>query len=452
MTSDAPPRSSRERHRRILALAVPAMATLVADPLLGFVDTAVVGRVGASELGALGLAVAVLAALSWIFNFLVYGTTAAVARAAGAGDDEAAGRRVAHAAQFAVGLGLASGLAVFVAARPLLELVGAVPELVDPAASYLRIRALGVPFFLLAFVGHGAFRGVADTRTPLVVVAVANLLNAGLDVLLVLRWGWGLDGAAWATVAAEVTAVLLFVLLLRRVGLPLAGHGRPDRSELAALVRVSRDLFVRTGGLVLGLLVVHTAAARISAVTAAAHQVLWQVWIIVSFFMDGFAIAAQAMVGNALGAGRPAAARETARDLLLWGVGGGAAVAVVLLAVAGPLPRVLTDEPEVLAVVATAWWLAAGGHVLNGTVFVLDGVFMGAGDFAYLRTWTVVAAVVAGVGAQVVASADLGRGDALVWLWVAIEAMMVVRLGSLLWRLRGDTWSRTGDKLPAEVR
>ena len=427
------------------------MATLVADPLLGFVDTAVVGRVGTSELGALGLAVAVLTALSWIFNFLVYGTTAAVARAAGAGDDRGAGRRVAHAAQFAVALGLAAGLVIFVAARPLLEVVGAVPELIEPAASYMRIRAFGVPFFLLAFVGHGAFRGVADTRTPLVVVAVANVLNAGLTILLVLRWGWGLDGAAWATVVAEVTAVLLFALLLRRVGLPLTGHGRPSRDELGVLVRVSRDLFIRTGGLVFGLLVVHTAAARISAVTAAAHQVLWQVWIIVSFFMDGFAIAAQAMVGNALGAGRPAIARETARDLLLWGVGGGAVVAGILLAVAGPLPRVLTDEGEVLAVVAVVWWLAAGGHVLNGSVFVLDGVLMGAGDFAYLRTWTVIAAAVAGVGAQLVTMTDLTGGRALLWLWVALEAMMVVRFVSLVWRLRGDQWNRVGERLPAEA-
>ncbi|MBW3621417.1 MAG: MATE family efflux transporter, partial [Actinobacteria bacterium] len=441
MTAPAPappPRSSRARHRRILALAIPATGTLVADPLLGFVDTAVVGRLGAEQLGALGLAVAVLAAVSWIFNFLVYGTTAAVARAAGAGDTGAAGRRVSHAGQAALVLGLAVGLAVFVLAEPLIRVSGAVPDLVGPAASYLRIRAVGIPFLLLGYVGHGAFRGISDTTTPLWIVAAANVVNAGLTILLVLRWGWGIDGAAWGTVAAEVLVVLLFTGFLRRARLPLAGHGRPGRSELASLVVVSRDLFLRTGGLLLGLFLITAAAARMSAVSAAAHQVLWQVWIMVSFLMDGFAIAAQAMVGNALGAGDRDEARATARALIGWGVGGGIVVAVLLMLLAGPIPRLLTDDATILAAVATAWWLASLGHVLNGTVFVLDGVFMGAGDFAFLRTWTLVAAGVAAVGAQLAASLDAG----VLGLWVALEAMMLVRFATLVWRLRTDAWTR----------
>ncbi len=411
------------RHRRILALAVPAIGTLVADPLLGFVDTAVVGRLGAEQLGAMGLAVAVLAAVSWIFNFLVYGTTAAVARAIGAGDRAVAGRRVSHAGQVALVIGLVVAGAVAVLAEPMVRASGAVPGLVAPATTYLRIRAIGVPFLLVGYVGHGAFRGVSDTTTPLWVVAVANAVNATLDVVLVLRWGWGLAGAAWATVAAEVLVVVIFAVLLRRAALPLAGHGRPGRAELRTLLVVSRDLFLRTGGLLAGLFLITAAAARMSAVTAAAHQVLWQVWIMVSFVMDGFAIAAQAMIGTALGAGRRDDARATARALILWGAVGGAVVAGLLLLLAGPIPRLLTDEPTILAAVATAWWLASVGHVLNGTVFVLDGVFMGAGDFAFLRTWTLVAAGVAAVGAQIAA----GAGAGVLGLWVALEAMMVVR-------------------------
>lgn len=444
-STPAPPAGSRRsRHRRILALAVPAIGTLIADPLLGFVDTAVIGRVGTEQLGALGLAVAVLAALSWIFNFLVYGTTAAVAQAVGAGDRDTAGERVAHAAVFALVLGVGVAVIIGVAATPLLQAFGAVPELVGPGATYLRIRAVGVPFFLLGFVGHGAFRGVSDTRTPLIVVGVANLLNAGLDIVLVLRLGMGLAGAAWATVAAEVVAVVIFAFLLRRSRLPLTGHGLPNRAQIRGLVVVSRDLFLRTGGLVFGLLLVTAAAARISAVTSAAHQVLWQVWIIVSFFMDGFAIAAQAMIGTAIGAGDREEARAAARDLLLWGVGGGIVAALVLLAGNGVVPRLLTDEPEVLAVVATAWWLAAGGHVLNGAVFVLDGVFMGAADFAYLRTWTVVSALAAAVGAQLV----VASGGGVLGLWVALEVMMLIRFASLALRLRGGAWAVTGAVQP----
>jgi putative MATE family efflux protein len=426
--------------RRILALALPAVVTLAADPLLGLVDTAVVGRLGAAELGGLGLAVAVLTAVSWIFNFLVFGTTSTVARAVGAGDRAAAGERVSHAAQVAVVLGVAVGALLLAAAPRLLSALGAVDELLDPAVAYLRVRAVGVPLLLLGYVGHGAFRGVSDTRTPLGIVVVANVVNAALTFLLVFPLGFGITGAAWATVVAEAITVGAFAVLLGRTGLPLAGHGVPGRRQLRALVVVSRDLFLRTGGLLLGLLAITAAAARTGAVTAAGHQVLYQTFLLVSFLMDGFAIAGQALVGTALGAGRDAEARQVARRLLRWGIGGGAVIGALLLAGSGVLPRVLTDDAAVLAAVATTWWFAALGHLINGPVFALDGVLMGAEDFAYLRTWTVLAAVVGGVGGQLSATA----GGGLLGLWVAVQAMMLVRLLSLVLRVRGTAWSRTG--------
>jgi putative MATE family efflux protein len=434
------------RHRRILALAVPAIGTLVADPLMGLVDTAVVGRLGAAQLGGLGLGVAVLTTVSWVFNFLVFGTNSTVAKAVGAGDLQAAGRRVSHATQVALVLGLVVAGVLLLTAPGLLRMLGAVEELIEPGTQYLRVRALGVPLLLLAYVGHGAFRGVSDTKTPLLVVVVANVVNAVLTVGLVFGLGMGIAGAAWATVAAEAITVVLLGLLLGRTRLPLTGHGRPGRTQLKALVVVSRDLFLRTGGLLLGFLAVTAAAARIGTVPAAAHQVLWQTFLLVSFLMDGFAIAAQAMVGTALGAGDEKEARAVGRDLLLWGGGGGLVVGLLLLAGSGLLPRLLTDDPAVLAAVATAWWLASLGHVLNGTVFVLDGALMGAEDFAYLRTWTLVAAAVAAVGGQAVAT--LGGG--LLGLWVVIQLMMLVRLASLVLRLRSGRWARTGTRLVNE--
>ena len=434
--------SSRRRprgvghHRRILALAIPAIGSLVADPLLGVVDTAVAGRLGATPLGAIGLGTAVIAAMTWVFNFLVFGTTTAVARAVGAREHTGAGARIAHAAVVAVSLGLVAAGVLAGTAPWLVRAFGAVEALVEPSVTYLRIRAVGIPFVLLGFVGHGGFRGVSDTRTPLVVVAVANLLNGTLDVVLVFGLGLGLAGIAWATVAAEVTAVVIFAVMLRRMGLPLTGHGLPNRRRLVELFTVSRDLFLRTGSLLLGLLAVTSAAARIDAETAAAHQVLWQVWIVVSFLMDGFAIAGQALVGTALGAGAIEEARAVSRDLIKWGLAGGTVIALALVAAQPVIPRLLTDDPGVLAVAATAWWLAAGGHALNGVVFVLDGVLMGADDYAYLRTWMIVAAVVAGVGAQIAVSAGAG----LLGLWVAVELLMLVRATSNIARVRSERW------------
>jgi putative MATE family efflux protein len=311
-----------------------------------------------------------------------------------------------------------------------------VPELIDPGTEYLRVRALGVPLLLLAYVGHGAFRGVSDTRTPLLVVVVANVVNAALTVGLVFGLGMGIAGAAWATVGRGRHRRAVRGAP-RRTRLPLAGHGRPDRTQLRALVVVSRDLFLRTGGLLLGFLAVTAAAARVGTVPAAAHQVLWQTFLLVSFLMDGFAIAAQAMVGTALGAGRRG--RGARRRPGPAGVGRrrGLVVGLLLVAGSGPAAAPADRRPAGAGMVATAWWLASLGHVLNGTVFVLDGALMGAEDFAYLRTWTLVAAAVGAVGGQAVAT----FGGGLLGLWVVVQLMMLVRLVSLVLRLRGGRWA-----------
>src|SRR5690606_38279502 len=228
---------------------------------------------------------------------------------------------------------------------------------------------------------------------------------------------------AAATVVAEVTAVVVLAVLIRRAGLPLTGHGLPDRAQVRDLVIVSRDLFLRTGGLLAGFLAITAAAARTNTTTAAAHQVIWQVFMLVSFLMDGFAIAAQSMIGAALGRGDVDDARGTARALVVWGVGGGAAVGLLLLVARGPVVGIFTSDPAVLAAIAGAWWLASLGHTLNGLVFVLDGVVMGAADFRYLRTWTVLAAVLAGTLAQV----GVALGAGLLFLWACAELLMLIR-------------------------
>lgn len=436
MTAGGSSVTGRALDRRILALAIPAVGALLADPLLGVVDTAVAGRVSVTALGALGLGTAILGAGTWIFNFLVFGTTSAVARAAGAGRDDLAGRRVVHATAVAVVLGVVVAAVVGLLAEPIVRASGAVDELVEPTAAYLRVRAVGLPFVLVAMVGHGAFRGVEDTRTPLVVVVIANLLNATLDIVLVVFGDGGLTGIAWATVAAEVLAVVLLGVLIGRTGLELRGHGLPTRGEVGDLLRVSRDVVLRTGGLVGGLLLVAAAAARVDTATAAAHQVLYQVFIFAAFLQDSLAVAGQALVGNAIGRGDEGFAQQLMRRLLRWGVGLGVVTAALLLSLGGVLPGLLTDDATVIAVAGSAWMIAALVQLPGGVAFVLDGVLMGAEDWAYLRTWTVVAAVGAGLAAQAVP----GLGGGLPALWWCVVGMMVVRAGSLALRVRRDDW------------
>jgi putative MATE family efflux protein len=430
-------------HQRIVALSVPAAATLIADPLLGIVDTAVVGRIGSVELGALGLAVGLLASVSWVFNFLVYGTTAVVSRAVGAGDGLLAGRRIVHAAQVAVLVGIIVAVVLITLADSVVELTGAASSLRSPAADYLRIRAVGVPFLLLSYVGHGAHRGLSDTRAPLAFVVVANVVNALLDVVLVLVLDFGLAGAAWATVAAEVIVVALFATRVRRLPVVLRGHGRPGRDDVRSLLVVGRDLVIRTGALLLSLLAMSVATARVGPVVAAAHQLLFSTWIFVSALLDGVAIAGQALVGTALGRGDPAEAKRVAATLVRWAFGSGVAVAAVLLPLGFVVPGLLTSEPEVVTLATSVWWLASACHVFSGGAFVLDGVLMGAGDFGWLRSWAVIAAA-ASIALIVFVEAS---GGGLLPLWVAFETMVAVRVVANVARVRAGRWAVPGASL-----
>jgi Na+-driven multidrug efflux pump len=411
------------RSRRIVALALPATVTLLADPIMGLVDTAVVGRLGAAELGALGLAVSVLAAGSWVFNFLVFGTTSAVARAVGGRDLHTAGRRVSHAVQVALLLGTVVGSVLLVLAPMILRGLGAVRSLLEPATTYLRIRAVGIPFLLLGFVGHGAFRGVSDTRTPLGVAIGANVVNAALTFWLVLGLDMGIAGAAWATVVAEVLTVLAFALLLRRTGCPSQGTGsRPRRARRAVRRQPGPGAADRRAG-------ARAAGGRGRGRPGRRRD---RRRLPGALPDDAAALVPHGRHRDRrAGHGRDRARQRVTRRRRGRPAGpccGGAPAAGSCSPSCSGSARGPATPPDrrsrVLATVATAWWLLALGQVVNGPVYALDGVLMGAEDFAYLRTWTLLAGVVGGVAGQVVAS--LGGG--LLGLWAAVQLLMLVRL------------------------
>ncbi len=428
----------RTASRDVIALALPATAALAADPLLGLVDTAIVGRLGTAELAALGIDTAVFSTLFVALNFLTYGTTAEVARLVGGGRRAEAARHAVQALWLAVAGGVVITLVLLLATGPVVRLMGAAGGVVDPAVAYLRVRALAAVPVLVVQVGHGAFRGIKDTRTPLVVTVVANVVNALLSWWLVHPMGFGVAGAAWGTVAAQAGAAAAFLALGR-------GRLRPDRltvdpRAMRAITTISRDLFLRTLALVGGLAVVTAVAARVSATTVAAHQIVREVWMLATLALDGFAIAGQALVGQALGAGDVDRARAEARALLGWGAGAGLVAAVALAGAAGPLPAVFTADEAVRSAARDVWWLVVLLQPVGGVVFVLDGVFMGAGDFGYLLR-TTAASVVLGLLPVALLVAPAGWG--LAGLWWAMLAMVVLRGAALVWRLRSPDWAAT---------
>ena len=220
--------------REILRLALPALGALAAEPLYILVDTAIVGHLGRSELAALGAAATALAVLA-TFNFLQYGTTAQVARATGAGEDTIARKLGAQALWLSLAIGVIFAATIAVLATPIVSLVGVEGQTADYAATYLRIVSIGIPSFFLALGGQGYLRGVAELRSPLVLIVLGNVLNVVLEVLFVYGFDWGIEGSAWGTAVAQSCMGAGFVwLIARRVG--------PGRSRAGALARRAADL------------------------------------------------------------------------------------------------------------------------------------------------------------------------------------------------------------------
>jgi MATE family multidrug resistance protein len=419
----------RSRHdREIAALAVPALGSLIADPLVSLVDTAFVARLGAEALGALGVSAAVFAVAFWVFNFLEYGTTAGVAQAVGAGDAPRARRTAATAVAAAAVLGVGALAVLEIFAGPITSAMGASEQVRPEAITYLSIRALAAPAVLLVRAGHGIYRGYQDTRTPFLVTAGLNVVNLALDPLLIFAFGWGVAGAAWATVIAQWAGAAAFLVLLGRSSGPSLRGARPAGHEVRAFLAVGRDLVIRTGSLLAVMTAGTAVAARVSDAAIAAHQVLYQIWIFLALAVDALAVAAQAMIGRYVGAGDRERAAGVADRLLVFGAAVGVVLGVGVAVSTGALPGWFGEDPEVRKSISSAVWLLVVAQPVGAVVFVWDGVFMGAGDFRYLAGAMVASAAAGAVMLGLVL--PLGWGLSGVW-WAILTLLVAI---TLAWR------------------
>jgi len=428
----------RTLDRQIAALAIPALGALAADPLVSMVDTAFVGRLGVVPLAALGVNAAIFSMAFVVFNFLAYGTTPRVARAWAAGDREGTGRAVMEALTLAVVVGVFATAVLLAGGGVFVHLMGATGELRDPALAYLRIRALAGPAVLLIMAGHGVFRGMQDTRTPLRITLGLNLVNLVLDPVLIFGLGWGLEGAAWATVAAQWAGALAFVRLILGPHRAILGDRLrvPRPREIVPFLRIGTALSARTFALI-GIMTLATAVAtRSGTVDVAAHQVAVQLWLLLALVVDAFAVAAQALVGRYRGEGNPAALRVVGDRLLFWGAGSGVLLAATFFVLAPWLPRIFTDDATILAGVAAVLPFVIWMQPLNALVFVWDGIFMGAEEFRFLARQMFLSA---GAAAAVLLLV-LPMGWGLAGVWWGIVTLMAVRALTLGFRY----WWREG--------
>ncbi|HEY0998176.1 MAG TPA: MATE family efflux transporter, partial [Streptosporangiaceae bacterium] len=235
-------RPDLELDRRIAALALPALGSIAAEPAYSLADTAIVGHLGRTELGALAIATTALTMTAWVAIFLTTATTSVVAGLAARAPGRA-GRSVGAAYLVAAGGGIAVAVVVAVTAPWVAELLGARGEVLAGSVGYLRAAAVGMPFLYLSYAGNGHLVGLANARTPLRIAVSANVLNIALEVLLVYGLRLGLLGSAWGTVIAQVAAAAWYGAASRRAAVR---PRRPGRAEVAALLRDGHQLSVRT--------------------------------------------------------------------------------------------------------------------------------------------------------------------------------------------------------------
>lgn len=421
--------------REIGRLALPALGALASEPLYVLVDTAIVGHLGTIPLAALAVAATVLTSLFTVFNFLTYGTTAQVARLHGAGRPVEAAHVGAQAQWLAVlvGLGLLAGLLVL--AQPLAALMGAREAVAGPAATYLRIAALGAPAFMLASAGQGYLRGTGNLRTPLIILVAAHAVNVVLELVFVYGFGWGLAGSAWGTVIAQLGMGAAFLRVALR-----AGWQRPVPARMRTLMRVGGHIAVRSTALLGSFVVAAAVLARVGPASLAAHQIAFQLFIFLALVLDALAIAAQVMVGRMLGAEDAAGAREAAGRVILASVALGGAFGLALLAGGDAIPRLFTSDRAVIERAGEIWWLFAALMPANGAVFALDGILIGASDTRFLM-WGMLAAAAAYVPVALLA---LERGWGILGVWWGLAALIAVRLATCGARFAGERWAVRG--------
>ena len=393
-----------------------------------------VGNLGTVTLGGLAVGGGLLAWAAALLNFLAYGTTARSARRAGAGDRAGAVDEGVQATWLALALGLLV-LAVFQAlAGPLTRaLAGGAGPVAEAGEQWLRIAALGMPLLLVSLAGNGWLRGVQELRRPMAYVLAGSLVSLVLCPLLVHPVGLGLPGSAIANVAGQAVSAGLFVAALVRERVPW----RPRAAALRAQLVIGRDLLLRAVVLQMSFLVATGVVARAGTASLGGHQIAVQLFFFLALVLDAYAIAAQTLVGQALGGGRPGDARATARRVTWWGLGTGLAVAAVLLAVRPVVLPLFTDDPAVVAQATVAWWFLAAVQPVAGVVFALDGVLMGAGDVGYLRTVTIGAAAAGFLPLSLLA---LPLGWGLAGVWAGLSLFLVLRLIGVLVRVAGDRW------------
>lgn len=439
-------KASLSQLREIIGLAIPAMLAIASEPILSLADTAMIGRLGIEPLAARAIGSALIGGIYWVFSFLIFGTTTLVGFHHGANEPEACGEICLHALFLAIFGGITVASLGILLAPHLYAWMGAEQKVLVDGIAYFRIRIAGTPFTFIFYATVGFLRGIQNTRTPMIIAFVTNGLNLVLDFVLIYGMlgapAMGLRGAAIAALISQVIgggACLALIFFSFYTSQYRLARWRLNPRRIFPLFLIGRDLAVRTGALRFSLVFATGTVARMGTGLLSSHEIAFQLWLLCSDITDGLAVAGQALVAKYLGGNRPEKAYQTGKTLILCGCAAGLIFALGFLWTKDPLIALFTKSPEVI-------WNLSGGiflllaltQPLNGIVYVLDGILIGAHDTRYLM-W---AMLIGALGLFVpIAWISLHWEFGLIGVWTGLSLLMAWRLATNLLRFFSQRWA-----------
>ena len=371
-----------QRDKQILRIAIPAIVTNITVPLLGLVDTAIVGHMGdAAYIGAIAVGSMIFSLVYWVFAFLRMGTSGMTAQARGKRDMQEVMRLLMRS----VVVSLAISLVVIIFQYPLREMmlwfIGPTPDVRVLSVTYFNIVVWGAPAVLGLYSLSGWFIGMQNSSVPMLISIIQNIVNILTSLTLVYGLGMKVEGVALGTVIAQYAGLFVAMGLwwryYRRMSRWKVSLMKEKLTDWLVFFRVNRDIFLRTLFLVAVNLYFTSAGARQGAVILAVNTLLMQLYLFFSYFMDGFAYAGEALCGRYRGARNQEAYQQVVRRLFGWGVAMVILFSAIYIIGGMPFLRLLTDEPQVVEASREYVWWAYLIPISGVAAFVWDGVFIG---------------------------------------------------------------------------
>lgn len=415
-------------NRKILRLAIPNIVTNITIPLLAMVDLGLMGHLGSVKyVGAVALGGMIFSFIFWAFGFLRMGTSGFTAQAYGQRNFAEAGNILIRSIVFAIGGGLFLILMQWPLSWAAFSIVDGSAQVEELAHQYFNIRIYSAPATLFIYAIIGWFIGMQNARLPMILAISVNLLNVLLSLLLIKVLGMGSNGVAWANVISQYGGLLLGLFLLSfywpKIGSKIKLTEALSRKAFTLFFHVNKDIFIRTLCLIFTLSFFTTQSANTSDTILAVNTLLFQFFYFFSYFVDGFAYAAEALAGRYIGSGDKAMLIKIIRRLFVWGGAIALTFTLIFLTGGGFILRLLTNDPVTISAAQPYMFWVVLVPVITFAAFIWDGIYVGATASKAMRNSMVVITTLIFLPAYYLLEPVLGNNG----LWLAMMLFMGAR-------------------------